>query len=342
MRMGENHAVHRISCDSGVGPAIAGFGSAALTFASTHARRVASCSRCSCSAANSSLCESGLAGRAPQKEAFWGSPKRFAESGKYYPRRGDLCTGQFSAWGNPPLFYSAPRHKLAGASSERVSLTSPASTGGAMFPPTSHYLTRDTLSHCAAGCLHEGSTRYAAVEPRVESGLGKPGTNLCHYAGDDTKMAGKRPSYYTEKRIGRAGMSICKSTVDEAWSDPAFLTEQKRVCGENWNMCFQQPPVAPQRAALAAGWRGERAGLRRRVPEASASSDGLPTSAPSAVPFPSSLSPATQAHHAWLLSRGSNERPSRACRDAERLSGDSRWVLMPQLRGSLCAATASR
>ena len=33
---------------------------------------------------------------------------------------------------------------------------------------------------------------------------------------------------------------------------------------------------------------------------------------------------------------------ARACRDAEWLSGDSRWVLMPQLRGSLCAATASR
>ena len=33
---------------------------------------------------------------------------------------------------------------------------------------------------------------------------------------------------------------------------------------------------------------------------------------------------------------------ARACRDAERLSGGSRWVLMPQLRGSLCAATASR
>ena len=34
---------------------------------------------------------------------------------------------------------------------------------------------------------------------------------------------------------------------------------------------------------------------------------------------------------------------ARACRDAERLSGDdSRWFFMPQLRGLLCAATASR
>ena len=70
-----------------------------------------------------------------------------------------------------------------------------------------------------------------------------------------------------------------------------------------------QPPVAPQRAAMAAGWRGERAGLRRRVPEASVSSDGLPTPALSAVPFPSSLSAAAQAHPAWSLSRGSDERP---------------------------------
>ena len=70
-----------------------------------------------------------------------------------------------------------------------------------------------------------------------------------------------------------------------------------------------QPPVAPQRAALAVGWRGERVRLRRRVPEASASSDGLPTPAPSAVPFPSSLSAAAQAHRAWSLSRGLDERP---------------------------------
>ena len=70
-----------------------------------------------------------------------------------------------------------------------------------------------------------------------------------------------------------------------------------------------QPPVAPQRAALAAGWRGERVRLRRRVPEPSASSDGLPTPALSAVPFPSSLSAATQAHPAWSLCRGSDERP---------------------------------
>jgi hypothetical protein len=31
-----------------------------------------------------------------------------------------------------------------------------------------------------------------------------------------------------------------------------------------------------------------------------------------------------------------------ACRDAERLSDGSRWFFMPQLRGLLCAATASR
>jgi hypothetical protein len=36
-----------------------------------------------------------------------------------------------------------------------------------------------------------------------------------------------------------------------------------------------QPPVAPQRATLAAGWRGERAGLRRRVPEESAGGECL-------------------------------------------------------------------
>lgn len=33
-------------------------------------------------------------------------------------------------------------------------------------------------------------------------------------------------------------MSICKDVVDEAWSDPAFLAEQKRVCGENNEFVF--------------------------------------------------------------------------------------------------------
>jgi hypothetical protein len=71
-----------------------------------------------------------------------------------------------------------------------------------------------------------------------ETAAGRPGTNLCRYAGDDTKMAGKRPSWYTEKTVGRAGMSICKGVVDEAWSDPAFLAEQERVCGDSREYVF--------------------------------------------------------------------------------------------------------
>jgi hypothetical protein len=71
-----------------------------------------------------------------------------------------------------------------------------------------------------------------------ETTAGRPGTNLCRFAGDNAKIAGKRPSYFTEKTIGRAGMSICKDVVDEAWNDPAFLAEQKRVCGENKEYVF--------------------------------------------------------------------------------------------------------
>jgi hypothetical protein len=71
-----------------------------------------------------------------------------------------------------------------------------------------------------------------------ETAAGRPGTNLCRFAGDDTRMAGKRPSYYSEKTVGRAGMSLCKDVVDEAWNDPAFLAEQKRVCGENKEYVF--------------------------------------------------------------------------------------------------------
>jgi hypothetical protein len=71
-----------------------------------------------------------------------------------------------------------------------------------------------------------------------ETAAGRPGTNLCRFAGDDTKMAGKRPSYYSERTVGRAGMSLCKDVVDEAWNDPAFLAEQKRVCGDNKEYVF--------------------------------------------------------------------------------------------------------
>jgi hypothetical protein len=71
-----------------------------------------------------------------------------------------------------------------------------------------------------------------------ETAAGRPGTNLCRFAGDDTKMAGKRPSYYSEKTVGRAGMNLCKDVVDEAWNDPAFLAEQKRVCGDNKEYVF--------------------------------------------------------------------------------------------------------
>ena len=105
------------------------------------------------------------------------------------------------------------------------------------------------------------------------------------------------PFKYTVKRLSVAG----RTAATAARLEFSSLSMSMSI--------LLQPPVAAQRAALAAGWRGERVRLRRRVPEASASSDGLPTPAPSAVPFPSSLSPATQAHPAWSLSRGSEERP---------------------------------
>eukprot|EP01046_Picozoa_sp_COSAG06_P003583 COSAG06_NODE_141_length_22310_cov_9.973166_13_plen_208_part_00 len=47
---------------------------------------------------------------------------------------------------------------------------------------------------------------------------------------------------------------------------------------------------------------------------------------------------ATIRHGACLVARMS----ARVCRDAEWLSGDSRLLLMPQLWGSLCVATANR
>ena len=66
-----------------------------------------------------------------------------------------------------------------------------------------------------------------------ETAAGKPGTNLCRYAGDNSKFAGKRPSYFTKKNVGEATVRLCKDIIDEAWSDPAFLKEQKLVCGND-------------------------------------------------------------------------------------------------------------
>ena len=71
-----------------------------------------------------------------------------------------------------------------------------------------------------------------------ETAAGKPGTNLCRYAGDDKKMAAKRPSYYTKRNIGPSALSLCKEIVDEAWSDPAFLKEEKIACGDDKKWVF--------------------------------------------------------------------------------------------------------
>ena len=51
-------------------------------------------------------------------------------------------------------------------------------------------------------------------------------------------MAAKRPSYYTKRNIGPSALSLCKEIVDEAWSDPAFLKEEKVACGEDKQWVF--------------------------------------------------------------------------------------------------------
>ena len=73
-----------------------------------------------------------------------------------------------------------------------------------------------------------------------ETAAGRPGTNLCRFTGEAkaATQAGKRPSFYTKKNVGRGGVSLCKDVVDEAWSDPEFIAEQKRVCGEEKEYVF--------------------------------------------------------------------------------------------------------
>eukprot|EP01046_Picozoa_sp_COSAG06_P080199 COSAG06_NODE_27526_length_591_cov_1.217480_2_plen_110_part_01 len=50
-----------------------------------------------------------------------------------------------------------------------------------------------------------------------ETAAGKPGTNLCRYAGDDKQMTGKRPGYYNKRNISANAVRLCKKLVDEAW-----------------------------------------------------------------------------------------------------------------------------
>ena len=71
-----------------------------------------------------------------------------------------------------------------------------------------------------------------------EANAGKPGTNLCRYAGDDKQMTGKRPGYYNKRNISANAVRLCKKLVDEAWSDPAFLKEEKIACGDDKRWVF--------------------------------------------------------------------------------------------------------
>ena len=71
-----------------------------------------------------------------------------------------------------------------------------------------------------------------------ETTAGKPGTNLCRYAGDDKQMTGKRPGYYNKRNISASAVRLCKELVDDAWSDPAFLKEEKLACGEDKKWVF--------------------------------------------------------------------------------------------------------
>ena len=152
-----------------------------------------------------------------------------------------------------------------------------------------------------------GAQLLAKLRKHAENRLPPPPASRCA-SSSSRERASRRGCAHTSstdppRPSGTPPMASCDGV---RWQQPPVVEAELHLLHVD---DLLQPPVAPQRAALAVGWRGERVRLRRRVPEASASSDGLPTPAPSAVPFPSSLSPATQAHPAWSLSRGSDERP---------------------------------
>eukprot|EP01046_Picozoa_sp_COSAG06_P007662 COSAG06_NODE_377_length_16646_cov_21.984589_2_plen_251_part_00 len=51
-------------------------------------------------------------------------------------------------------------------------------------------------------------------------------------------MTGKRPGYYNKRNISANAVRLCKKLVDEAWSDPAFLKEEKIACGDDKKWVF--------------------------------------------------------------------------------------------------------
>ena len=52
-----------------------------------------------------------------------------------------------------------------------------------------------------------------------ETTAGKPGTNLCRYAGDDKQMTGKRPGYYNKRNISASAVRLCKDLTSGADTD---------------------------------------------------------------------------------------------------------------------------
>eukprot|EP01043_Picozoa_sp_COSAG02_P076639 COSAG02_NODE_16379_length_1088_cov_2.032356_2_plen_147_part_00 len=68
----------------------------------------------------------------------------------------------------------------------------------------------------------------------IDVKAGQPGTNLCRFTGvaSSEKQRGKRPYFYKEKNVGRVGVDLCAKAVEDAWKDPEFLAEQRRICGD--------------------------------------------------------------------------------------------------------------
>eukprot|EP01046_Picozoa_sp_COSAG06_P001968 COSAG06_NODE_66_length_26393_cov_6.455161_11_plen_289_part_00 len=69
----------------------------------------------------------------------------------------------------------------------------------------------------------------------VEEPAGRPGSNLCPYTGElkAEYQTGKRPWAFTKKKLGtKTAVKICGPVAKEAWSDPKFLAEQRRACGD--------------------------------------------------------------------------------------------------------------
>ena len=67
-----------------------------------------------------------------------------------------------------------------------------------------------------------------------EEPAGRAGRNNCRLTGPATAEynKGKRPWAFSKRKVGRAANLLCEPVVQDAWTDPEHIAEERRLCGD--------------------------------------------------------------------------------------------------------------